>query len=128
MKIKKTTPILCVDSIERCLPFWLESMGYVKTVEVPHEGVLGFVILKNDGSEIMLQTHRSLKDDLPEVAKHIKPGAIFLYSDVNSIQETRDAMKNAKVIVPLRTTEYGANEIFIQDHDGNVIGFAEFNK
>ncbi len=31
MKITKTTPILCVESIERSLPFWTEGMGYERT-------------------------------------------------------------------------------------------------
>ena len=43
MKINKTTPILCVESIEHNLPFWTQVLGYQKTVEVPHQERLGFV-------------------------------------------------------------------------------------
>ena len=56
----KLSPNLIVDSIEACLPFWIARLGFEKTVEVPHEGSLGFVILVRDGAEVMLQ-----RADLP---------------------------------------------------------------
>ena len=43
MKINKTTPILCVESIEQSLPFWTDGLGYKKIVEVPHKESLGRV-------------------------------------------------------------------------------------
>ena len=43
--VKKLTPILTVESIEPCLPFWMDALGFTKTVEVPHGDALGFVIL-----------------------------------------------------------------------------------
>lgn len=125
MKIKKTVPILCVENIEQSLPFWTDILGYKKTVEVPHQGKIGFTILVKNESEIMLQTHASVTDDLPEVAKRIRPGSIFLYSDVDSIEETIAALKTVKPLVPLRTTFYGAKEIFVIDPAGNILGFSE---
>ena len=38
---------LIVPSIEACLPFYVERLGFTQTVDVPHEGKLGFVILSN---------------------------------------------------------------------------------
>ena len=128
MKITKTTPILCVQSIEESLPFWTKTLGYKKTVEVPHRDKIGFVILHKDGSEIMLQTHLSMIDDLPEVAQHVSVGAMYLYSDVDSIEGAIAALRHTKPLVPLRTTPYGAREIFVRDADGNVMGFAEHTK
>jgi len=125
VKIKKTVPILCVENIEQSLPFWTDILGYKKTVEVPHQGKIGFTILVKNESEIMLQTHASVTDDLPEVAKRIRPGSIFLYSDVDSIEETIAALKTVKPLVPLRTTFYGAKEIFVIDPAGNILGFSE---
>ena len=128
MKVTKTTPILCVASIEESLPFWTKILGYEKTIEVPHGGKLGFVILQKNESEIMLQTHPSMVDDLPEVAKHIKVGSICLYSEVDSLDKTLLALKTVKPLVPPRTTSYGAKEVFVRDPDGNVLGFAEHQK
>lgn len=128
MKITKTTPILSVERIETSLPFWTDTLGYKKMMEVPHDGRLGFVILEKDGLEIMLQTHASVRADQPQIADYFRPGSICLYSDVDSIDEAAAALKGAQVIVPLRTTPYGAREIWIRDRDGNILGFAEFKK
>lgn len=128
MKITKTTPILSVESIEASLPFWTDVLGYQKTLEVPHQGRLGFVILVKGELELMLQTHASVRDDLPQIADFFKPGSICLYSDVDSIEAASSVLKDAKVIVPLRSTPYGAREIWIRDRDGNILGFAEHRK
>ena len=126
MKISKTTPILSVDNIEASLPFWTDVLGYEKTMEVPHNGRLGFVILVKDGLELMLQTHASIRDDLPQIADYFRPGSICLYSDVDSIDAAAAALKDTQVIVPLRTTPYGAQEIWVRNRDGNILGFAQF--
>ncbi len=73
----------------------------------------------------MLQTHPSMVDDLPEVAKHVKVGSICLYSDVDSLEQALVALKGVRPLVPPRTTSYGAKEVFVRDPDGNVLGFAE---
>ena len=47
----KITPVLFVDAIEPGLPFWIDKLGFTKTVEVPGEGGLAFVILVKDRRE-----------------------------------------------------------------------------
>lgn len=128
MKIKKTTPLLCVESIEASLPFWTETLGYDLLVDMPHDGKMGFALLQKDGSEVMLQTLPSIASDIPTVAGQMKVGATMLYSDVDSIEAAMATLKSAKLLVPLRTTEYGAKEIFVQNADGTVLGFAEFDR
>ena len=128
MKISKTTPILSVDNIEASLPFWTDVLGYEKTMEVPHNGRLGFVILVKDGLELMLQTHASIRDDLPQISDYFRPGSICLYSDVDSIDAAAATLKDTQVIVPLRTTPYGAQEIWVRNRDGNILGFAQFKR
>ena len=61
----KITAVLLVDEIEKSLPFWVERMGFEKTVEVPEGDRLGFVILVRDGAELMLQTIASARKDAP---------------------------------------------------------------
>lgn len=67
--MKKLTPILYVDAIEPCLPFWTERLGFTKTVEVPHDGKIGFVILTRDGLELMYQTWASAAADIAGATK-----------------------------------------------------------
>ena len=40
--MKKVTPLITVDEIEPCLPFWTGKMGFEATATVPHGDALGF--------------------------------------------------------------------------------------
>ncbi len=122
MNVTKVTPILVVDAIEPCLPFWTGPMGYTKAVEVPHEGRLGFVLLTKEGGELMMQTRASVAADLPAMKLDV---TCVLYMDVPSLDAALEEAKGATVLVPPRTTFYGAREAFLRDASGNVFGFSE---
>lgn len=127
MEIAKTTPILSVEKIETSLPFWTNRLGFKKTLEVAHHDRLGFVILNNGHLELMLQTHESVREDLPQIAPHFSPGNLCLYSDVDSIEAAAKAVKGTQVLVPLRSTPYGSREIWVRNGDGHILGFSEFS-
>jgi uncharacterized glyoxalase superfamily protein PhnB len=122
MTIKKVTPLFVVDRIETCLPFWCETLGYEKRVEVPHEGAIGFALLENAAGEIMLQTRASLEGDLPLVAAR-SPSAL-LFVEVDSLAQVQAATR-ANAIVAERTTFYGMRETVVVDPAGTVIIFAQ---
>ena len=126
MKVNKVTPILVVDAIEPLLPFWHGRLGFEKVVEVPHEGCLGFVLLARDGHEVMLQTRASIAADVPAVAA-LAP-ACALYCDVDSLDAAVAAVEGATVLVPRRKTFYGADEVWVRDPGGAVVGFAEVHQ
>lgn len=46
MTVKKITPVLLVNSIESLLPFWIDRLGFEKTIELPGENGLAFVIFQ----------------------------------------------------------------------------------
>ena len=46
----KITPVLIVESVEKALTFWVERMGFEKTVEVPADDGLAFVIVVRGGA------------------------------------------------------------------------------
>lgn len=123
MKVKKVTSILVVDAIEPALPFWRGQLAFETVAEVPHEGRLGFALLSRDGHEVMLQTRASLAEDLPAVARLAPASA--LYCEVDSLEAAIAATRQAEVLVPERTTFYGAKEIWVRDPAGGVVGFAE---
>jgi uncharacterized glyoxalase superfamily protein PhnB len=125
MAVKRITPVLYVKEIEPCVAFWEQRLGFKKTVEVPDGNRLGFVILQRDGLEIMYQTFSSAEKDSPSAAREIDGGRTFLYIEVDNLQTILDAVNGAKVVVPLRTTFYGAKEIGVKDPAGHVIVFAE---
>ena len=125
MAVKRITPVLYVKQIEPCVIFWVDRLGFKKTVEVPDGDRLGFVILERDGLEIMYQSFSSAEKDAPAAAREINGGRTFLYIEVDRLETVMDAMKGANVVVPLRTTFYGAKEIGVKDPAGHVVVFAE---
>ena len=127
MKANKLTPVLMVDAIEPALPFWIDKLGFTKTVEVPHENTLGFVILVKDGIEIMYQTKASVAADVGPLAKS-PMGGTFLFIEVDDLAAVEKALKGVTLLVPRRKTFYGADEIIVREPCGNAVTFAQFAK
>jgi hypothetical protein len=115
------TANLIVDSIEACLPFWVERLGFEKSVEIPHEGALGFVILKRGSAELMLQTRASLQADIAPLAQGTHHAT--LYITVDDLAPIRKALTGYPLVVPERTTFYGAHELIVRDPAGNGVCF-----
>lgn len=123
--MKKLTPILYVDAIEPCLPFWVDRLGFTKTVEVPHENKIGFVILVRDGWELMYQTWASAAADVAGATKRTKGRSAALYVEVENLDQVERALRGAEVVHPRRKAFYGATEIFVREPGGHVVGFAQ---
>jgi uncharacterized glyoxalase superfamily protein PhnB len=123
VQFRKLSPVLIVDAIEPCLPFWTERLGFAKVVEVPEGDRLGFVILTRDGVEVMYQSRDSVRNDIPALAD-TPPGAT-LYIEVSDVSAVERAIEGMEVVVPRRQTFYGADEIGIREPGGNVVLFAQ---
>lgn len=123
IQLKKLSPVLVVDAIEPCLPFWVERLGFAKTTEVPEGNQLGFVILRKDDVEVMYQSRESVRKDIPALAG-TPPGAT-LYIEVADIAAVEKAMKGVEFVVPRRQTFYGADEIGVREPGGNAVIFAQ---
>ena len=121
--VRKVTPVLVVDAIEPALPFWVDRMGFEKTVELPEGDALGFVILVKDGVEIMYQTRASLRSDVPSLAD--APAATSLFIEVSDIEAVAHAVQGLEVVVPRRKTFYGMDEIGVREPGGHVVIFAQ---
>lgn len=125
MTVKTLTPILYVEEIEPCLSFWTERLGFTKTVEVPEGDRAGFVILQKDAVQVMYQTRESVHNDVPALADTPMGGTI-LFIEVDDIAAIERAVHGTEIAVPRRRTFYGADELFVREPAGNLIGFAEF--
>lgn len=126
MQILNSTPIMIVDRIEPVLGFWEGTLGYTREVEVPHEGSLGFVILKKDDREVMFQTRASIQADLPAVLSHVpERNGVVQFVEVDSLDDLLRAFQEKEMLIPPRTTFYGMREIVVRDPAGFVIVFAQ---
>ena len=121
--LNKLTPNLIVDSIEECLEFWIDRLGFEKTTEVPDGKRLGFVILQRGKVELMLQSRASLKKDVAPLAE--SKYQTMIYCEVPSLEPVRKALQGYPEVVPERTTFYGAREIIVRDPAGNAVFLAE---
>jgi uncharacterized glyoxalase superfamily protein PhnB len=125
--IKSLTPILVVDRIEPCLPFWVERLGFEQIMGVPEGDHIGFTILRRDGVEVMYQTRTSVRDDLPALAD--LASSIVLYVTVEDLEAIISRADPADIVVARRRTFYGADEIFLREPiGGHVVGFAQMSE
>ncbi len=120
----KLTPVLFVNEIEPCLGFWVDRLGFEKTVEVPEGNKVGFVILVKDNVEVMLQSYTSADKDVPSLAKEFRQSRTFLYVEVPDLNAIAAKLKDAEVVMPLRKTFYGMKEISMREPGGHVVCFA----
>src|SRR5271169_3674753 len=124
MTVKKITPILFAAEIEPCLKFWVERLGFEKTIEVPEGNKLGFAILQKGGVELMYQSYASAEKDVSATSSEVRKGPSFLYVEVENLDQIIAAIKGIPVVMPVRTTFYGAKEIGIKDPAGHLVIFA----
>ena len=123
--MKKLTPVLVVDEIEPCLPFWVDRLGFAKTVEIPEGSRLGFVILTKDDVEVMYQSRESVEKDVPALVPKRDGHAIGLFIEVSDVAAVERALKGFEVIVPRRKTFYGMDEVGVREPGGNAVVFAQ---
>jgi uncharacterized glyoxalase superfamily protein PhnB len=124
--MRKLTPILVVDRIEPCLPFWTERLAFAVTAQVPEGDRLGFVILQRDGVEVMYQTRSGIAADVPAVAESEAGSRSLLFIEVADVDDVARRLEGVEVMVPMLTTFYGARELFVRAPCGTVVGFAQF--
>jgi uncharacterized glyoxalase superfamily protein PhnB len=126
IEVKKITAVLLVQEIEPCLNLWVDRLGFTKTTEVPDGDKLAFVILQKGATEVMYQTFASVEKDDAQLAKDARKGPTFLYVEVDDLDAVIAALKGVPVVMPVRTTFYGAKEIGVKDPAGHFVTFAQY--
>jgi uncharacterized glyoxalase superfamily protein PhnB len=126
MSVKRITPVLLVKEIEPVIPFWVGRLGFAKTIEVPDGNKIGFVTFQKGAAEVMYQTYASVEKDAPkEVSATAGKGPTYLYMEVDNLDAVLAAMKDVKIVMPVRTAFYGMKEFSVQDPGGHFITFAQ---
>ena len=124
-EFRKLSPVIVVDEIEPCLPFWTDRLGFTKTAEVPEGPKLGFVILSRDGVEIMYQSRASAANDIPALAKRFADPSTAFFIEVGDVGTIETEMKGVEMVVPRRKTFYGMDEVGVREPAGHVVVFAQ---
>jgi uncharacterized glyoxalase superfamily protein PhnB len=130
--MNKVTPLISVEAIEPCLPFWTEALGFEITATVPHGDAIGFAMLNKGGVELMYQTRASIEADLgesggaPDLGAELEGGTSTLFIEVDALDPVIEALdaSGAEVVVPRRQTFYGMDEIFVRAPCRTLVGFA----
>jgi hypothetical protein len=122
--VTRITAVLFVQEIEPVLPFWVEQLGFTKTIEVPQGNKIGFVALQKGSTEVMYQSYASVAEDMPLIAETRK-GPTFLYIEVDNLDAVLNALKSSKIVQPERTAFYGMREVGFQEPGGHYVTFAQ---
>ncbi len=128
--MNKATPLLTVDHIEPCLPFWRDRLGFEVTATVPHDDEIGFAMLQKGGVELMYQSRASIEADLGRsgapagLGGELATGTAALFIEVEQLDDVVSALGDTEVVVPRRQTFYGMDEIFVRPPCGTLVGFA----
>jgi uncharacterized glyoxalase superfamily protein PhnB len=126
MTVKKITPVLLVKEIEPVVPFWVERLGFAKIIEVPDGNKLGFAAFQKGTAEVMYQSYASVeKDAPPSMSAEARKGPTYLYLEVDDLDAVLAAMKDVRIVMPVRTAFYGMREFSVQDPTGHFITFAQ---
>ena len=120
----KITPVLIVEEIEKSLPFWVDRMGFTKTVDVPEGDRLGFAIIVRDGAELMLQSVESVRKDAPQFLPKSRSNSVGLFVEVEDFADVLKRLDGYPIALPERTTFYGMREIGVYEPSGHVVVFA----
>jgi hypothetical protein len=130
LRYEGVAPVLIVERVEPTRDFFRDRLGFVQTIEVRHDGALGFCMLVKDDVTLMVQSHASVIADVGHDAARAmnetisNRGAAVLYVRVSSVELVVPAVADADVVVPLRKTFYGMHEITVREPGGHAVTFA----
>jgi hypothetical protein len=122
MTVLKATPILLAEDVDACTAFW-SRFGLATQVSVPMGGGTGFAILSSGDVELMYQSFASAEADVAGAIEGVRRSIVYV--EVASLDDVLAVIGDAPIVVPERTTPYGAREVFVRDPAGNVIGFSQ---
>lgn len=128
MQLHKSTAVLIVTTIEPSLAFWQQRLGFERSVEVPHDGKLGFAILTNGVVEIMYQSVASVGADSPAHLRDWHEDRSYLYVEIDDIDAIATALGEFEIVLPKRKTFYGATEIGYREPGGHYVTFAQTSR
>ena len=128
LMLKQLTPVLIVDTVEPCIKFWTDRLGFEVTNQVPDpDGKLIFASVQKGPIEIMYQTRASVISEQQSSAGDLTGHSVALFITVDDLDTIEKSLKGAPVVKPRHDTFYGSTEIYVKEPGGNTVGFAQFS-
>jgi uncharacterized glyoxalase superfamily protein PhnB len=124
--LQRLTPVLVVESVRDCLPFWTDRLGFEITNHVPGpDGSMIFAILERAGIEVMYQSSESVLADGTMTRAELDGHSVALFITVSSLDDVERRLAGAPVVKARHDTFYGSTEIYVKEPGGNTVGFAQ---
>ena len=135
--MKKMTPNLAVANVSETVQYFQNQLGFTLTAAVPEtqDGVDNqlaegktyvFAMMKCGAVELMFQRIDSFVHDV-EIADSDSIGAsVSFYTEVEGITILHASLKAKGLnLTEIKTIWYGANEFYLKDLNGYILGFSE---
>lgn len=121
ISFSRMAPVFLVDRIEPCLDFWVERLGFELRVRVDDPSGLEFVTLGRDDVEVMYRTRSSVNAETPGIAQGDHGSWVVLYLEVDNLDDLVPKLEGLDVVIPLRQTPFGTQEIFVNEPSGRIV-------
>jgi uncharacterized glyoxalase superfamily protein PhnB len=124
--LKKLTPNLMVEDVNRTIAFYTEVLGFETVATVPEAGQLDWAWMQRDDVQVMFQARASLDEEIPAL-KDVPIGASqTFYIEVTGVQELYAQLTDkVEIVADLHTTFYGTSEFAFRDLNGYILSFSE---
>jgi uncharacterized glyoxalase superfamily protein PhnB len=124
--LKKLTPNLMVENVNRTIEFYTGVLGVELLTTVPEEGQFDWAMMRRDTVEIMFQARSSLGGEIPMLVDVPIGGSLTFYTEVAGLKELYDQLKDqVEIVQDLHTTFYGTQEFAFRDSNGYLLAFSE---
>jgi uncharacterized glyoxalase superfamily protein PhnB len=124
--LKKLTPNLMVENVNRTIEFYTGVLGFELLTTVPEEGQFDWAMMRRDTVEIMFQARSSLGGEIPMLVDVPIGGSLTFYTEVAGLKELYDQLKDqVEIVQDLHTTFYGTQEFAFRDSNGYLLAFSE---
>ena len=130
MKLENITTNLMVKNVNATLAFYKKYFDFelVEAVPLGDSGESVFAIAKSGDVVLMFQEEGSIKSEVAMFKKYMPgEGAFTLYVKVSDVRALYERVKgDLRIVMDLHDSDYGSTEFAVQDLDGYVLCFAQF--
>lgn len=135
--IQSATPNLMVENVVASARFYQEmlDMAFLMGVleggsqvvnALPQDQDLQFAMMGATAPLLMLQSRRSLVDELPHLAQYpVNGGSFTLYFKTDDLEALYAKIDKKLLIKERFTTWYGALEFYMKDPDGYTLAISQ---